>query len=138
MYCSMFVCIQCARFMLMLQVISNFLCISVAELQCHILIWHVYYICFVSVSWFCVTQIFLETRKKKDCMLWLYLDVALFTILAQYFLTDTHTHARTHTHTHTHTHATFINVMFCSTTYEVALYFTYNTDILNNREISQF
>ncbi len=57
MYCSMFVflllnsvCIQCARFMRMLQVFSVF-SVSVAELQRHILVWRVYYIV---MSRFCV------------------------------------------------------------------------------------
>ncbi len=57
MYCSMFVflllnwvCIECARFMHMLQVFSVF-SVSVAELQRHILVWRVYYIV---LSRFCV------------------------------------------------------------------------------------
>lgn len=43
------VCIEHARFMRMLQVV-----VSVAKLQRHILIWHVYYIVFSSFDWFCL------------------------------------------------------------------------------------
>ncbi len=49
------------RFMNMLQVVFTVLSVSVAELQSHILVWHVYYILFSLLQWFVCAQIFLET-----------------------------------------------------------------------------
>ncbi len=57
--------IQCAMFMRMLNVVFSFLVISLAELQHHIMVWHVYYIVWVGFMFRVYVRRYLETRKKN-------------------------------------------------------------------------